>query len=99
VPILSKYYRLGPPLADTEGIWGLIALCAMQSLGLHLLGQLFLGGLVKGHDILPYAAPIIFSAMVAITSWLSYRRIMKKYPPASAGKASNYANAEIKKPA
>ncbi|MDO9442068.1 MAG: hypothetical protein Q7T73_14355 [Beijerinckiaceae bacterium] len=54
---------------------------------------------MKGHDILPYAAPIIFSAMVAITSWLSYRRIMKKYPAARPGKPSGFANAEIKKPA
>jgi hypothetical protein len=39
---------------------------------------------MKGHEILPYAAPVIFSAMVAITSWLSYRRIMKKYPTVRA---------------
>ena len=54
---------------------------------------------MKGHDILPYAAPIIFSAMVAITSWLSYRRIMKKYPTVRTGKPSGYANAEIKESA
>jgi hypothetical protein len=31
-------------------------------------------------DILAFAAPIMFSFAVAMTSWLSYRRIMKKYP-------------------
>ncbi|MDO9442067.1 MAG: hypothetical protein Q7T73_14350 [Beijerinckiaceae bacterium] len=48
VPILSKYYRFGPPLSETESIWGLIVLCALLSLGLHLLGQMFLGGLDEG---------------------------------------------------
>ncbi|WP_441241063.1 hypothetical protein [Tardiphaga sp. 768_D3_N2_1] len=35
---------------------------------------------MSSSDILPYAAPVLFAAMVAITSWLSYRRIMRKYP-------------------
>ncbi|WP_441241064.1 hypothetical protein [Tardiphaga sp. 768_D3_N2_1] len=45
VPILSRYYRIGPELQDTESIWGLVILCGGLSLSLHLLGQLFLGGL------------------------------------------------------
>ena len=54
---------------------------------------------MSSHEILPYAAPILFAAMVAITTGLSYRRIMKKYPTVNAEKSSQYRAAELKKPA
>ncbi|SEI19800.1 hypothetical protein [Tardiphaga sp. OK245] len=44
-------------------------------------------------DILPFAAPILFAAMVSITSWLSYRRIMKKYPNVVAHKPTEQVRA------
>jgi hypothetical protein len=31
-------------------------------------------------DIVIFAAPLIYAGAVALTTWLSYRRIMKKYP-------------------
>ena len=46
---------------------------------------------MSSHEILPYAAPILFAAMVAVTTGLSYRRIMKKYP---AEKPSEFRAAE-----
>lgn len=45
VPILSKYYHIGAPLDEPETVWGLVILCGTLAVGLHLLGQLVLGGL------------------------------------------------------
>jgi hypothetical protein len=45
VPILSKYYHFGPPIDDAESVWSLAVICGTLAIGLHLFGQLFLGGL------------------------------------------------------
>jgi hypothetical protein len=45
VPVLSKYYEIGPPLRDGEAVWNLVTLCAALAICLHVLGQLVLGGL------------------------------------------------------
>ncbi|SNT60971.1 hypothetical protein SAMN05216374_5741 [Tardiphaga sp. OK246] len=45
VPILSRYFHFGPQAQNADGLWGLILLCGALCVGLHLLGQLVLGGL------------------------------------------------------
>jgi hypothetical protein len=41
-------------------------------------------------EILPYAAPVLFAAAVSVTAWLSYRRIIHKYPTITAEQPRNY---------
>jgi hypothetical protein len=45
VPILPRYFHFGPQVQNADGLWGLILLCGALCVGLHLLGQLVLGGL------------------------------------------------------
>lgn len=45
VPILSKYYYLGPQPQDDDSIWSLVVICGSLSLIIHLAGQVFIGGL------------------------------------------------------
>ena len=45
VPILSRYFHIGPPVEDAESLGGLVIICAILSASLHLLGQMVLGGL------------------------------------------------------
>lgn len=49
---------------------------------------------MNSRDILPYAAVVMYAAMVLITSWLSYRRILRKYPKQDAP----YQPTEAKRP-
>jgi hypothetical protein len=53
---------------------------------------------MSSHELLPYAAITGYSAMVAITTWLSYRRIMRKYPPTNVGTSPAYSASGLKPP-
>lgn len=47
-------------------------------------------------EILPYAAPLLFAAVVAATTWLSYRRITHKYPTVKTAKLPDLQPANLK---
>jgi hypothetical protein len=51
---------------------------------------------MRSLEILPYAAPLLFAAAVAATTWLSYRRITQKYPTVTTEKLSDLQPANLK---
>jgi hypothetical protein len=53
---------------------------------------------MSSRDYLPHAAIVLYGAMVAITAWLSYRRIVAKYPQTKAKQDAAFGNTELKRP-